>query len=336
MDEDKEQYNQLKNLLSEFRTINKSIYWLDLIITTLLSWPLFFYASYNEGIPSILSFIVSVFAIYRGTIFIHEVAHFQKEIKGFKTIFNLFFGWVNCFPAYLYTPHFFHHGKTTYGTPRDPEYLYLANNKRMTLFGPLIVALALPIFHIIRFGIIPIFYPVLSQKLILTIFQKYSTLVMNPNYIRKQRYKGELTEMKVNDFICALYKWIPAILIFQGYLPYKALWLYLIALYCAMVMNMYRAKFNHRYLNPNVTMSDMDQLLENITIEGGFLSELWSPTALRFHTIHHVVQDIPYHNLKRAHQKLKRELPKSHPYFKTIEKSFLSAWLSHYKVLKTN
>jgi fatty acid desaturase len=336
MDQAKEQYKLLKNLLSEFRTLDKKVYWIDLTLTVILSWPLFFYAAFTQGTLSLLSFIISVFAIYRGTIFIHEVAHFEKEIKGFKFIFNLFFGWPNCFPAYLYTPHFFHHGKKTYGTLKDPEYLYLEKNKTSTLIGPVIIATILPLFHIVRFGIIPLLYPILSKKFILRIFQKYSTLVMNPNYIRKQRYDNEISEMKINDFMCACYKWIPLILIYLDLLPIKVLYLYFIALYCAMVLNMYRAKFNHRYKNPNVPMTDMAQLLENITVEGSILSELWSPTALRFHTIHHVVQDIPYHNLKKAHEKLKRELPKSHPYFETIEKSFFSAWTSHYKMLKKN
>jgi fatty acid desaturase len=336
MVDEKEQYKQLKNLLSEFRVLNKKTYWLDIAITIILSWPLFFYASFTEGTLSLLSFLVSIFAIYRGTIFIHEVAHFDKDIKGFKHVFNIFFGWANCFPAYLYTPHFFHHGKKTYGTPKDPEYQYLEKNKVVTLLGPIIIAIFIPLFHVFRFALIPLLYPLLSKKAVFYIFENYSTLIMNPNYKRKQRYENELTEMKFNDLMCALYKWIPLILISLEILPIKSLYLYVLALYCAMVLNMYRAKFNHRYKNPNVPMSDMGQLLENVTVEGGILSELWSPTALRFHTIHHIVQDIPYHNLKKAHEKLKQELPKTHPYFKTVEKSFFTAWTSHYRMLKSN
>lgn len=333
---EKEQYNQLKSLLSEFRFINKKKFWLDLILTTALSWPLFFYAVFNNNFLSPIAFIISVFAIYRGTIFIHEVAHFEKEIKGIKLYFNIFFGWPNGFPAYFYTPHFFHHGKKTYGTPKDPEYLYLAKHSTLSLLSPFIMALILPIFHIVRFAILPLFYPVMPQKILLLIFQKYSTLVMNPHYKRKQRYVNEMREMKINDYICCLYKWAPLLLIYFEVLPLKSLYLYVFALYVAMVLNMYRAKFNHRYANPNIPMSDMDQLLENVTVEGSILSELWSPTALRFHTIHHIVQDIPYHNLQRAHEKLKLELPKTHPYFLTVEKSFLSAWMSHYKMLKSH
>ena len=336
MESEKIQYNLLKELLEEFRFLNKRIFWTDLIITFLLSWPLFFFAVFSEGPISYLSFIISVFAIYRGTIFIHEVVHFEKELSGFRIFFNLLFGWPNCFPAYLYTPHFFHHGKKTYGTKKDPEYMYLGDKKPITMIAPLIVAFILPIFHFIRFALVPLFYPIMTEKMKFFIFENFSTLVMDVKYKRRKRYPNELNQMVLNDLACCLYKWVPLLAIYYGYLPVKALVFYIIALYCSMVLNMYRAKFNHKYENPNTPMTDMGQLYENVTIEGSILSELWSPTALRFHTIHHVVQDIPYHNLKKAHEKLKRELPKDHPYFQTIEKSFFSAWKSHYKMLKNN
>ena len=334
MSDKTDEYKLLKDLLSEFRFINKKIYMADFSITILLSWPLFFYACFNEGAYSTVLYVISIFAIYRGTIFIHEVAHFEKDIKGFKLIYNIFFGWANCFPAYLYTPHFFHHGKKTYGTAKDPEYLFMKNQSKYSIYSPIILAFFVPFYHFARFAVLPLFYFILPEQVLVKIFKKYSTLVMNINYERRIRYDYELNEMKKNDLLCALYKWLPLILVYLGYLPFKTIYLYFFALYIAMLLNMYRAKFNHRYENPNIPMSDMDQLLENVTVEGGIISELWSPTSLRFHTIHHVVQDIPYHNLKKAHQKLKRELPKGHPYFKTIESSFLSAWKSHYQMLK--
>lgn len=85
----------------------------------------------------------------------------------------------------------------------------------------------------------------------------------------------------------------------------------------------------HRYQihrsPPGITPRDM-QVDDSVTIEGSFLTEIWAPIGLRYHSTHHMFPSIPYYNLGKAHRRLKAAVCADHPYSKTIEPNFFSAF----------
>ena len=52
---------------------------------------------------------------------------------------------------------------------------------------------------------------------------------------------------------------------------------------------------------------------------------LWLfPVGLRYHALHHLLPDLPYHQLGRAHRRLVTHLPSEHPYPRCNRDSYFS------------
>jgi fatty acid desaturase len=51
------------------------------------------------------------------------------------------------------------------------------------------------------------------------------------------------------------------------------------------------------------------QLRDSIDTPGAVWTELWAPVGLRYHALHHYFPGIPYHNLRKAWQRLSATLP---------------------------
>ncbi len=326
MNEDQvQEIKKMKEILKGELTLDKSLFWRDIIICILLTWPMLYFSALNK---SLTAFFIGSFFLYKGTILIHEVSHLAKKIKGYRLVYNIFFGWPNGYPAYIYDTHLFHHGKKTYGTKRDPEYKYMEEIGFKDLLRPFLSALILPFFQLFRFAILPIFTPFLPRSAKIKIFQKFSTLVFSLEYTRTIRdEKSALQMMKRNDLICALYKFTFFALIISGILTIQFLYVWYGSLVFASILNMYRSLFNHRYSNKELTsMSWADHLRDTITIEPGPITNLVCVNGLNYHGIHHLFPELPYTNLKKAHQKLMQELPKEHIYRQTVVPSLFQAF----------
>ena len=104
--------------------------------------------------------------------------------------------------------------------------------------------------------------------------------------------------MMQNDLASAAYKVIILVLILKSILPVGILIYYYIGFFFCSSLNMYRALFNHLYLNKeNKKLSRTEHLLDTTTIESGVLTN------------------------KDAHKKLIQNLPKDHVYNETVYKS---------------
>lgn len=313
-------YIKMKDLLVGYNEIDSQSIWLDFLLNLVFSWPLFLY-SFNTS--NLYLFIVSMYFLYRGAMLIHEVSHIAKKIPGYRLAYNVFFGWPLSFPAYIFDHHLFHHGKSTYGTEKDPEYKYIESFGLKTLIKPILSSIFLPFFQLIRFGILPIVLIFLPETIKLFIYKKASTLVFDTSYERIARNKEkELKMMMQNDLASAAYKVIILVLILKSILPVGILIYYYIGFFFCSSLNMYRALFNHLYLNKeNKKLSRTEHLLDTTTIESGVLTNLIFVNGLNFHTIHHLFPEIPYYRLKDAHKKLIQNLPKDHVYNETVYKS---------------
>ena len=100
--------------------------------------------------------VVSVLALYRALLFIHEVSHMKHSaLPGFRTGWNALVGVPLLTPAFMYEGvHNLHHAKTRYGTVDDPEYLPLALMRPWTLPVFILVSALAPLGLLIRFAIL--------------------------------------------------------------------------------------------------------------------------------------------------------------------------------------
>jgi hypothetical protein len=91
-------------------------------------------------------------------------------------------------------------------------------------------------------------------------------------------------------------------------------------------MNAVRTLAAHRYdheTNGGDELTMVEQLLDSCTIAPrpgpvGSLAVVWytlcAPVGLRFHSLHHWIPSLPYHNLGRAHRMLIEALDADAPY----------------------
>ncbi|WP_419172451.1 fatty acid desaturase family protein [Halobacteriovorax sp.] len=302
----------MRDILKKHHTLNKSRVWFDLIINAVIGWSAFFYTCFHFNI---ISFLLAIFFIYRGTLLVHEVSHIAKKIKGYRLAFNLLFGWPNAYPVYLGDAHLFHHGKRTYGTTRDPEYKYISSFDFLTLLRPFFSSLLLPFIQIIRFGIYPLSYLFLNKEQRIWTYQNISTLAFSMDYKRPYRKEEEISRMIRNDLMCMLYKFVIGCAIYLSILPFEIIWVWYSVVVISSTLNMYRALFNHLYTNESLTpMGWEDHLLDTVTIESGPSSFFIFVNGLNYHAIHHLFPELPYTNLAKAHRELMQKLPDDHIY----------------------
>ncbi|POB13358.1 fatty acid desaturase [Halobacteriovorax sp. DA5] len=303
----------MKEILKNHHALKKGRIWFDLLSNALIGWSAFFYTCFHFNI---FTFILAIFFIYRGTILVHEVSHIAKKVKGYRTAFNILFGWPNAYPVYLGDAHLFHHGKKTYGTERDPEYKYISEFRFLTLTRPFLASVALPIIQVIRFGILPLTYIFLNTEQKKWVYQNISTLAFSMDYKRPIRNeKKDIARMVRNDLMCVLYKVAIGLLIFLEVLPLQTIWIWFSIVVISSTLNMYRALFNHLYANESlVPMTWEEHLLDTVTIESGLSSFFIFVNGLNYHAIHHLFPELPYTNLAAAHKELMEKLPADHIY----------------------
>ncbi len=313
--------NRIKQMVQPFTELNPLRFWIDMLSSALLGWGFFFFAVFRDAgsLSQILALIPAAFLLYRGQIFIHEIVHFRGRMRGFETAYNWILGYPNNFPSYIYYPHAFHHGRSTFGTEQDPEYLPMMETSPGALFAkPVVLSFLLPIFQFARFSLLPLLSPFLSQEKKWWIFERMSTLALNPAYKRPLRVESEIDVMVHEDLKCALTTWTVVAMIVFGWLPVQIISLWTFVIFFASLMNMIRSKLNHRYDQEFSVRTPAEQLRDSVSIDGSWLNELWAPLGLTYHSIHHLASAIPYYNLKKAHQYLMQTLEVDHPYRKTI------------------
>lgn len=257
--------------------------------------------------------------------FVHEEFHFNKHIKGFKWGYNLLFGFLHKLPTYSYTPHKHHHATETYGTIKDPEYDLVVNRPAFTLLIPLVTMAFMSMFAFIRYGIIPAFLPFIGEKGRNWVYQNISTLVMNLKYHRPLPAKKERREWYIQDAICFIYNGTFIGLMAVGILPWDLLIVWFLTIYGVYVLNFYRVLTSHTYLTNFQKTSKKQQVLDSGTLPSVLFSGFLFPVGQRYHALHHMYPNVPYHNLKKVHNWLMTALPENHPYRNTISPNYPSA-----------
>jgi fatty acid desaturase len=101
----------------------------------------------------------------------------------------------------------------------------------------------------------------------------------------------------------------------QRVLPYNVLGLWFTTFGAVFFVNSLRTLAAHRYRYPGSKTLDLsEQFLDSVNTPNSFLGVLWAPVGLRFHATHHLIPEMPYHSLGKAHKMLLEGLSKKNLY----------------------
>src|SRR5476651_1379372 len=309
-------------LTSDLAKPNATIYWTDLLISATVGYSAFA-LWYVLGMTwiGIAAAIVSVFALYRCILFIHELTHLRKRApRGFWTAWHVLIGVPLMLPTFLYDGiHNLHHSKAHYGTPEDPEYLQFARGRPLHIALMVPISLAEPLLLLVRFlfvvplaALVP---PFRSHAL-----AHMSAMVMNPKFERKEPPPFRISWL-ILETVISIYVWSILILVCLGVIPLKIVLMGLAVWSAMSFINMVRTLAAHHYENDGEPIDVVSQLLDTVNVPPpAMLPVLWAPVGLRYHGLHHLLPNLPYHSLGRAHRRLLEQLPADSPYRATIHR----------------
>lgn len=332
---ERELVRSLLEQLKPYFTIRPGRFYLDIGLTGLIAWSSLL-SLQVDAIPMFVKIVLAIVAysaFYRGLMFIHEAVHFSKKVKGFRLLYNLIFGFPCRIPFFIHDPHRYHHLPNTFGTESDPEYAYLKSSGTRTLLKPFLIGLLSPFLLIIRFGVLPFFSWAFPKKWRLTLYQKASTIIVNPAYIRPLPSSEEFRQAHTEEIFCALFFLVQIALIYSNKVNSELVWIWFSLMIIGSFVNVWRARIAHRYDNPGQVLTPLAQLRDSITVEKRFLNFLWAPAGMQYHSLHHLAPQIPYHNLKAAHESLRLKLDQQHPYSQTVVTSVKDGFETFYNTV---
>ena len=319
-----------RDLLRDLHAPQATVFWADVIVTAFIAWSAFLAALFLDSLAGICALLIAGLAAYRGVCFIHELTHLRPNaLPGFETAWNLLFGVSLLLPSFMYVGvHQDHHRISTYGTPRDPEYMPFARSNIMMLVFVAHSTL-LPIFLFLRFIIVSpvaLVFPPLHRWLAV----HASALSMNLAY-RRHTGAGLASTMRIWE-TAILVIWAPLLVAMSTrVLPWRMLFAWYFVSATASFINTLRTLGAHHYQSSGEPLDRTHQLLDSIDTPGTLWTELWAPVGLRYHALHHYFPGIPYHNLGEAHRRLASALPSEAPYHRSISDGLWQSLSSLYR-----
>lgn len=303
--DDKAMLRAARDLTKDIADHRPNIYWPDMIGSALVGYGALAGAILVDSLPLAIALaVLSVLALYRALLFIHEISHFRNgALPGFRTAWNLMVGIPMLTPSFMYEQvHTLHHKRTQYGTVEDPEYLPLALMKAWSLPLFVLVALLAPAALLLRFAVLVPLGAVIPPIRQLT-WQRLSALAINPEF-RRRPPEGDLPRrVLLLETGGMLWSWALVASIFAfGWKPL------LVAFAVASVvalLNQLRTLVAHLWENEGEAMTVTAQFLDSVNVPPpGIIAELWAPVGLRYHALHHLMPSMPYHALPEAHRRL--------------------------------
>lgn len=304
-------------LVRDLMTPDPRIYWSDFLFHVILGWVAFVTVLQTPefSIWQILSYWVAVFAFYRAAIFIHELAHLERDtFKLFRLVWNVTCGIPFMIPSFTYDGvHYDHHKPGIYGTGEDGEYLPFATRHPSALIGYVLLSLILPLLLVIRFLLLtPLSYLIPTLRKL--IWERASSLTINPAYIRRENAVRNDHYWRIQEFSAFLFAVTIVVSVILEKLPWQVLLLWYAIAATIFVLNSLRTLVAHAYRHSgDRSLTLVEQYLDSVNIPGNFLTALWAPVGLRYHATHHLFMSLPYHNLGKAQRRLARELGSSNP-----------------------
>jgi fatty acid desaturase len=316
--DDKAMLKAAANLTRDLNAARPAVYWADMLGSTLLGYGALAATIFaGSTLAALIAGLEAVLALYRAGSFIHEITHVKPNaVPGFYWAWNALVGVPLLVPSFMYEGvHNQHHAKTYYGTAEDPEYLPLALMHPWTLPVFLVAAALAPIGMLIRFGLLaPL--SLLSAKLRGAVVAKYSGLQINPRF-RRPAPSGEFRRRwSIQEAAASLWAIALLTMVASGIIPLRAFLIFLGISSGVMFLNQVRTLVAHLWENDGEPMSVTAQYLDSVNVPPpATLPALWAPVGLRYHALHHLLPGVPYHNLGKAHRRLKASLQPDSVYF---------------------
>ena len=305
------------------------IYWSDMLSSALLGWGAFALALGEPfgSFPHIAYTLLAVFALLRGALFIHELVHLKRgSLPAFESVWHLAIGFPLLLPALMYVgSHNDHHRRTLFGTAADPEYAPIANWSRPRIVLFVLGVAMVPMVLAIRWAVVaPLSYAIPALRRFAV--QRVSTLAINPAYRRRMPRGPQLKRWIVQEAGAGLVCWIAVIGAQLGWIPSTFFLQWILVGAGILVVNQVRTLAAHGYTNEGGQVDSLGQLLDTINLRGRtVLTALVAPVGLRYHALHHLLPDVPYHSLGTLHRRLLSELPLEAPYRRTERAGILPA-----------
>ena len=317
-----------KRLASTFQP-NARIYWFDFLVSTGVGWTAFWLSTGQPfGSPAHISAtFLALFALLRAALFIHEIVHVKRgSLLGFEWVWHLLVGLPFMLPSLMYVgSHGDHHRPHIFGTVNDPEYAPLVHGHILSLIWFVLSVLIVPLVLLLRWGILgPLSYLIPPLRKI--VVERASTLVINPAYRRPLPRKQHRLRWLVQEWAAALVVWLVCLSWFTEQVPTTWLMQWYVVTAGMLVVNQVRTLAAHRYENTGQRLNLTEQLRDSVNLCGWpVLTVLAAPVGLRYHALHHLLPNVPYHSLGRLHRHLREALPSASSYQHTSERGILSA-----------
>lgn len=314
---------EARRIVSDLFRPDARIYWGDFLLSLAVGYTAgaIYLQATRVDLLSVSAFLVTVFALYRVSLFMHEIVHFKRhEMRTFKVVWNVLAGIPLLTPSFFYESHTGHHNTHHYGTEKDGEYLPLAHGTWRDVVLFLTQILVQPVVVCLRFLLTPVtfLHPALRQWTL----EHASSFVINFRYRRDISDNAPRAAWAAMDLLCSARAWAIFAFIALGLNPWtRVLQLYGLAT-AILAINHIRTLAAHLYRNNGERMSHTEQLLDSTVITGGWLTELICPVGLRYHALHYLFPSLPYHNMPEAHRRLMAQLPAGSAYHQVVFPSF--------------
>jgi fatty acid desaturase len=311
-------YSSLRKRFADELRPRKSIYWPDMLASMLVGWASLALALRYQSQPFLtLAFsVVSIFALYRAILFIHEITHLKRgAVPGFETAWNLTVGVPLMAPSMLYVgSHNDHHRRAVFGTAIDPEYEPIGHWTPLRVLVSGLPMLLVPAVLAVRWAVLgPLSY--LIPPLRRVVVERASALVINPRYRRKPPQGPAALRWALQEAGTAAYVWGLIFAVWEGYIPLSWVAQFYVISAAILLVNHVRTLAAHRYIHLGEELSREGQLLDSVNLVSESLwTKLLAPVGLRYHALHHMLPGLPYHSLGAVHRALCRELPRDSSY----------------------
>lgn len=310
-------------IVSDLMRPRMRVYWADFLLSLLVGVVAFAAVLPLLGwslVAGVLVSVVSIVALYRAVVFLHEIVHFRsrRQFGRFRLGWNLLCGIPLFMPVFMYECHAEHHSQRWYGTSHDAEYLPLARMAPREIVKLLAVVPVLPLFGPLRFGLLtPISW--FLPRLRTYVYENMSALKLDVDYRgRPPSNPSERRSWMRQELGCFVVFWTVAAGVLSGHIPWPLVLQWYLTYAGIVGLDTVRLLGAHRYLGNEDSMSVVEQMLDTYNYpRRRAITELWAPVGLRMHALHHLLPGLPYHAYQEAHLRLVDQLPATSPYRST-------------------
>lgn len=287
-------------------------FWAELLGNAAIGWGSIALAITNVGglAGSSVAVLVAVFSLHRATTFLHELSHLNdRALPHVRLGWNVLWGLPFLLPSWLYERmHLDHHRRRIYGTTHDPEYLPLASMRPLVIVGLGSMGIFLPVVLLLRFMVLtPLAWLIAPVRRLVD--ARFSTLATNPKWVMPAPDAVLHRRMRRDEVIAFVMTWSLAIAAWGQLISVRTLAVPLLVMFGAVICNQFRAMAAHRFERDGTEGNEMTMFADCLNVETeNPLERLLLPMGVGLHALHHFAPAIPFHNLRRAHRRLRAGL----------------------------